>query len=251
MKKRHLEIVKTEAPKKITRQKKYVIDEDKIKHLENDTLKFDFSEKDEDYACITFEYTKENKEKIKFEIELVLYKEANSLLIEMVRGTESDETRLIASKVMGEILQAIRFLHKEKLFHLSKYHIVDEEEYRNRLTPTFLNTLEKDIEKIYHQTKRQPIDPDLEFLMTVDGLNHLFLIVVGEDGKKLCELLEKLELASYREVVPNHYEIIFEEYVDDELLLMNWKYHFEKQLFGYGYNVFVDYEDEEWDMDEE
>lgn len=237
MKKDHLKLVGSRRQRDVEEVSEIQMLPDGLGDLFSE-LGCDILEEHETYAII--EFGQLIQKKILIELAVI----DDNIMIEILEGYEDDERRLMASDIMEQIIEGVRFLHRDKFWTLSKYHVLDKKEYAERCEETFLEEKKDEILHELKRAKHDPIDEDLQFLTMVEGIHQLHLLIVGVDGKLLSEKFEQWGIGTKRDWGNNTYEIVIAE-TGDDLGDMNWKYSIEKVLYAYGYNVFLDYEETE------
>lgn len=208
--------------------------------MENENIKMTSFEANEAYAEVMFAYETEEKVwDILYTIEYVL----DTLIVDFDGSNLPDSIRMKASELFERLLESIRFLHKDKYWSLSYYYIDDKKEYEKRLQDEFPVSLQDEWKKMKNMAKIEPMDSDDYLFFKVEDIHDLSLRVVGEDGRKLCEVLKKLNIVDYAKVAGNEYELQIDE--EETLESIKIKLIYQREIAKYGYNVFTDYYDKD------
>lgn len=230
----HREKQKGKIPKK-----RLVVERKDIEHIATEKLRLKEFKNEKNYATFTFGYFVDSKEwDIVFELEIIV----DTLVVEFIGEEIPESVRIKASKILEDVVQALRFKHKDKYWVFSHYYIGDVEEYEQRKKNEFPRYYESEIEKIFNLSKIESMSDDNHLFFELEEIEGLSLFIVGEDGKVLCEYLEEKGFIYYEEVKKNRYIIEFvEDKIVDEEELINRKIVFAREIAQYGYNIWVDY----------
>lgn len=242
MKKNDFKLVKTSKEEKVNKspKKKYIITERMIKHLENENLKLRSIHSETKYAKVVFEYIKQENIKIEFEFELI----EETIIFEFNGEKLTDKWRIFASKLYEEIIESLRFVHKDKEWSLSRYYIGFVEEYEKRKSEEFLNSITEEIKKIDKRSQIEAMSEENRFFFDLEDIHHLSFYITGEDGLKLIDLLKEMKLVTYQKLEENLFEI---ELIgkDKGIDRINRKIVFARELAKMGYNTWVDYDEDQ------
>lgn len=233
---RKFELIENENLKK-GKKESFLIKKQLLEHIENEKTKLIYFQSTERYSKFTFEYKEENAIwKIPFEIEYVI----DTLIVDFEGKDLPDPIRMVASKLLKEIISSIRFMHKDKYWSLSYYFLDDIKHYKKRLTKEFLIELEGEWKKIKRLAELEAMDDDDYLFFKTEDVHDLSLWVAGEDGRLLCEYLEELKLITFQQSGLNRYEIQLTGKKED-IKIVNEKIVFAREIAKYGYNIWTDY----------
>jgi hypothetical protein len=217
-----------------------LVKESFLKHIETEHIQLASFDSNEEYAEFVFCYTEnEKKWNILFTIEFVI----DTLIVDFEGSELPDSVRLKASKIFEQVIQSIRFLHKDKFWSLSHYYIDDEKEYKKRLERSYPKALKEEWLKMKNMATIEPMDSDDYLFFKVEDIHDLSLRIAGDDGKLLCEVLKELGIIEYAKVALNEYEMQIDE--KNELESIKKKMIYEREIAKYGYNIFTDYYEED------
>jgi len=235
MDKKEFTLIKTSQKDRVAVSKKEpLLKKEMIQHLEKDGLIIKKFKATPHYA--TFTLHDDKNVEIVFEIEYVI----DTLIVDFNGFKLSDDYRLKASKLLLKVVNAIRFLHKDKFIMFGNHFIPDEEEYRIRTKKEYASSMHDDWIRINNLSKLESMDEDHHLYFEIEDVHDLCLAIAGEDGKLLCEELKNLHIATYESLSESEYEIELTG-VSNEKEALKRKIIFAREIAKYGYNVWVDY----------
>lgn len=221
-------------------EQQFVVTESFLKHIENDQCKLRFGNADENYANFSFEYEENgNFWNIPFEMEVVY----ETIAIEFEGGHLPESIRMVASKLLEEVIYATRFLHKDKYWSLSNFYIKDVATYKQRVQAAFLEQMDAVWSKIAQMAKVEKMDIEDYYFFEAEGIDDVSLWMTGEDAHMLLNYLEEKNIIrAFRKRNENLYEV--ELFIQkDPIQTINAKLIFERELSELGYNIWTDYVD--------
>lgn len=216
-----------------------LVSKSQLKHIESECIKLMEVESSPVYATFAFLYHDGNKEwKIPFELEIIL----DTLIAEFDGEELADSVRIKASYLMEQVIEALRFQHKDKFWSIGHYYIPNVEEYHLRNNVAYPIKNEKEWNRILNLTKVEAIDEMDLLFYEAENVHDLMLMIVGQDGKVLCEYLQNKGFIKYKAYTDNGYEI---ELMNSEngMDLLNRKTIFAREIAKFGYNIWVDFMD--------
>lgn len=224
--------------KQIIKKEKNIMEKEILEKLENEKRELVHFESDKIEAFFTFkcEYEKEYFY-INFHLELL----GETLIFDYEGSSFTEEMNFIATEINNEILNAIKFMHKDKILALSMYYIANVEKYKERKEETYLINRLNDFKKINNISKIEIMDEAEIDFFEIEEIDDISLYISGEDGKKLGEFLKKEKLIyNFLKKDKNKFEIKFKK-TQNYLKDINRKMVFARELSILGYNAWTDY----------
>lgn len=216
---------------------KDLVSESKLKHIENQSVQLIELESSPVFATFVFRFFDGKEEwDIPFELEIIL----DTLIAEFNGEDLPDRIRLKASNLMEQVVDSLRFQHRDKYWSIGHYYIPSVKEYHLRNDINYPIQFQNEWKRIFNLTKVGDMDEMDMLFYEAEDVHDLMLLIVGEDGKILCDYLEAQGYITYKEVAENGYEIELKG-ASSGVDVLNQKTIFAREVARYGYNIWVDF----------